>query len=142
MPLSASPVRTNVPTAAIKAAIAPFGADGWTPRLGHVGAAQLMGLTNPPEAIICASDLIAIGTIQWLHQHHIRIPNSVAVTGFDDIPESVFTVPALTTIHVHKHLIGELAVERLVKRIENRREIPLVIQTPTRLVIRQSCGSV
>ncbi|MBX3084410.1 MAG: DeoR/GlpR family transcriptional regulator [Anaerolineae bacterium] len=121
--------------------VAPFGVDGWTPRLGRIGAEQLMNLPHPPEAIVCASDLIAIGAIQWLHQHNVRIPADVAVTGFDDIPESVFTVPALTTVHVHKHLIGELTVERVVKRIENEREIPLLIQTPTRLVIRQSCGS-
>jgi DNA-binding LacI/PurR family transcriptional regulator len=120
--------------------VAPFGADGWTPKLGRVGAEQLMSLANPPEAIVCASDLIAIGAIQWLHQHGIRVPDQVAVTGFDDIRESAFTVPALTTVHVHKHLIGELAMERLVKRMENEDEIPLLIQTPTKLVIRQSCG--
>ena len=69
------------------------------------------------------------------------MPDQVAVTGFDDIRESAFTVPALTTVHVHKHLIGEIAVERLVKRMESAHEIPLMIQTPTKLVIRQSCGS-
>jgi DNA-binding LacI/PurR family transcriptional regulator len=119
----------------------PFGEDGWTPRLGLVGAERLMCLPNPPEAIVCASDLIAIGAIQWLHQHGFHVPNDVAVTGFDNIAESAFTVPALTTVHVHKQLIGELTVERVVKRIENEDGIALVIQTPTHLVIRQSCGT-
>jgi len=95
-------------------------------------------LSKPPDAIVCASDLIAIGAIQWLHQHNIRVPNDIAVTGFDDIPESAFTTPALTSVHVHKHLIGELAVERVVKRIEDPAVIALRIQTPTHLVIRQS----
>lgn len=121
--------------------IAPFGEDGWTPKLGHIGAEQLMNLRNPPEAIVCASDLIAIGAIQWLHQHNLHVPDDVAVTGFDNITESAFTVPALTTVHVHKQLIGELTVERIVKRIENEDGIALVIQTPTHLVIRQSCGN-
>ena len=119
----------------------PFGDDGWTQKLGRIGAEQLMNLPNPPEAIVCASDLIAIGAIQWLHQNNFRVPNDVAVTGFDDITESAFTVPALTTVHVHKQLIGELAAERVVKRIENEQGIALVIQTPTHLVIRQSCGT-
>jgi DNA-binding LacI/PurR family transcriptional regulator len=118
-----------------------FGIDGWTPELGHVGAQHLMGLPHPPDAIVCASDRIAIGVIQWLHQHNLRVPEDVAVTGFDNISESAFTVPSLTTVHVHKQLIGELAAERVVKRIENEDEVPLFIQTPTHLVIRHSCGS-
>lgn len=117
------------------------GIDGWTPRLGHAGAQQLMQLRNPPDAIVCASDWIAVGVIQWLHQHRFRVPDDIAVTGFDDINESAFTVPSLTTVHVHKELMGELAAERVVKRIENEFEIPLFIQTPTSLVIRRSCGS-
>jgi len=119
----------------------PFGIDGWTPDMGHVGAERLMGLAHPPDAIVCASDRIAIGAIQWLHQHNIRVPDDIAITGFDNISESAFTAPSLTTVHVHKQLMGELAAERVVKRIENENEIPLLIQTPTHLVIRQSCGS-
>jgi DNA-binding LacI/PurR family transcriptional regulator len=121
--------------------VAPYNIDGWTPELGHKGAQQLMELSDPPDAIVCASDRIAIGTIQWLHQHGFRVPEDIAVTGFDNIAESAFTVPSLTTVHVHKQLIGELAAERVVKSIENEFEIPLLIRTPTNLVIRQSCGS-
>jgi DNA-binding LacI/PurR family transcriptional regulator len=121
--------------------VVPFGLDGWTPELGHTGAQQLMQLSDPPDAIVCASDRIAIGAIQWLHQHNLRVPDDIAVTGFDNISESAFTAPSLTTVHVHKQRMGELAAERLVKRIENEQEIPLLIQTPTHLVIRQSCGS-
>jgi DNA-binding LacI/PurR family transcriptional regulator len=116
----------------------PFGLEGWTPDLGYTGAQHLMRIAYLPDAIVCASDRIAIGAIQWLHQHGYRIPDDVAVTGFDNIAESAFTVPALTTVHVHKQLIGEIAAERAVKRIENADEIPLFIQTPTYLVIRQS----
>jgi DNA-binding LacI/PurR family transcriptional regulator len=119
----------------------PFGIDGWAPDLGHVGAKHLMELAEPPDAIVCASDRIAIGAIQWLHQHNYRVPDDIAVTGFDNIADSAFTAPSLTTVHVHKQLMGELAAERVVKRIENENEIPLLIQTPTHLVIRQSCGS-
>jgi LacI family transcriptional regulator len=100
-----------------------------------------MQLSNPPDAIVCASDRIAIGEIQWLHQHGLHVPDDVAVTGFDDLPESAFTIPSLTTVHIHKQLMGELAAERVARRIENENEIPLFIQTPTHLVIRQSCGN-
>jgi DNA-binding LacI/PurR family transcriptional regulator len=131
----------SLPADADLCVIVPFDIDGWTPELGHKGAQQLMQLSNPPEAIVCGSDRIAIGAIQWLHQHGFRVPEDVAVTGFDNIGESAFTVPSLTTVHVHKQLMGELAAERVIKLIENEHEIPLLIQTPTKLVIRQSCGS-
>jgi DNA-binding LacI/PurR family transcriptional regulator len=121
--------------------LVPAGLEGWTPELGHIGAQQLMQLSNPPDAIVCASDRLAIGAIQWLHQHNYRVPEDVAVTGFDNIDESAFTVPPLTTVHIHKQLIGELAAERVIRRIENEQEIPLLIQTPTHLVVRQSCGT-
>ena len=131
----------GLPSEAALCVTVPFGIDGWTPDLGHIGAQQLMELAEPPDAIVCASDRIAIGALQWLHQHNFRVPDDVAITGFDNIADSAFTAPSLTTVHVHKQLIGELAAERVVKRIENKDEIPLLIQTPTHLVIRQSCGS-
>ena len=113
---------------------------GWFPKLGEEGARQLMSLSKPPDAIICASDRLAIGAMHWLQQAGYRIPQDIAVTGFDNIPDSEFTFPSLTTVHVHKELIGELAAERLVRRIENPDEVPLHIIVPTSLVIRQSCG--
>lgn len=117
-----------------------YGLDGWTPELGEWAAEQLLNLPHPPEAIVCASDRLAIGAIQWLHQHGIRVPDDIAVTGFDDIRDSAFTIPPLTTVHVHKKLIGKLAAERLVRQMENPDEVPLQICTPTYPVVRESCG--
>ena len=117
------------------------GGENWLPQVGGEGAAYLMSLPEPPEVIVCASDRLATGAMQWLNQHNYKIPHDVAVTGFDNIADSEFLFPALTTVHVHKKLMGQLAVERLVKRIENPEEVPLHIIVPTSLVIRQSCGS-
>ncbi len=122
--------------------VVPTGIAGWIPQIGGQGAKELMSLDNPPDAIVCASDRLAIGAMQWLHQHGYRIPHDVAVTGLDNIPESEFTFPTLTTVHVHKELLGELAIERITRRIENPDEIPLRIITPTSLVVRQSCGTI
>jgi LacI family transcriptional regulator len=117
------------------------GFEGWIPQLGEQGAERLMNIKNPPDAIVCASDRLAIGAIQWLHQHGFQIPDDIAVTGFDNVPNSEFSIPPLTTVNVYKRLIGELAAERIIRRIGNPDEIPLQIWTPTSLVIRQSCGN-
>lgn len=114
---------------------------GWTPQMGEHAVQQLMCLEHPPDAIVCGSDRMAIGAMQWLHQNGYRIPHDIAVTGFDNIPDSEFTFPTLTTVHVHKELLGALAIERIVRRIENPDEVPLRIMTPTSLIVRQSCGS-
>lgn len=112
----------------------------WTPQQGEKGAAQLMALDQPPDALICASDRLAIGALHWLQQHNYRVPDDIVVTGFDNIPDSEFTVPALTTVEVHKELMGEIAVERLIRHLDNPDEVPLHIIVPTQLIIRQSCG--
>ena len=118
-----------------------YGLEGWLPEMGEKGAARLMALDTPPDAIVCASDRIAIGAMRWLHSQGYRIPGDIAITGFDNIQEADFTFPPLTTVHVHKFQIGRLAAERVVQRIENLDEIPLRIITPTSLVVRKSCGS-
>jgi DNA-binding LacI/PurR family transcriptional regulator len=114
---------------------------GWVQQVGELGASELMRLEDPPDAICCASDRLAIGAMRWLQQHGYRIPQDIAVTGFDNIPDAEFTYPPLTTVNVHKELMGELAAERMVRRIENPNEIPLHIIVPTELVVRESCGS-
>ena len=107
-------------------------------KIGRDGAEKLMALDNPPTAIMCLSDLIALGAMQWLQVNGYRIPQDVAVTGFDNIPDSSLAFPALTTIHVHKSYLGKLAVQQLHKRINHPDDPPIVITTPTSLVIRQS----
>ena len=117
------------------------GLEGWIPTIGEHGAQRLMKLAKPPDAIMCASDQIAFGVLQWLQANGYRVPKDVAVTGFDNLRESSLTVPALTTVHVHKKLLGRLAIEFLHRRIVNPTDPPLQVYTPTSLVIRQSCGA-
>ena len=125
----------------LRVRVAEEGFRTWTSQLGQRGAAIIMNQDNPPDAIVCASDRLAIGTMQWLHQNGFRVPEDIAVTGFDNIADSEFTIPPLTTVHVHKRLIGSLAAERVIRRIENPDEVPLQIVTPTSVIIRQSCGA-
>ena len=126
--------------AALQQIIEP-GPSGWTHDLGERGAANLLALPQLPDAIVCASDRLAIGAMGWLQRQGCRVPDDIAVTGFDNIPEAEFTFPPLTTVHVHKVLLGKLAAERLARRIECPGAVHLRITTPTTLVTRESCGA-
>ena len=116
------------------------GPAGWTPDLGERGARILMAKDPKPDAIVCASDRLAIGAMGWLQRNGFRVPQDIAVTGFDNIPDAEFVFSPLTTVDVHKGLMGELAAERLVRRIKKPDDRYLKIITPISLVVRQSCG--
>ncbi len=93
-----------------------------------------------PEAIVCANDQMAIGVLQALARGGVRVPEDVAVTGFDDIfPGSLFE-PSLTTVHQPMRLLGERACARLLDRIAQPDLPPQVELLPTELVLRKSCG--
>jgi LacI family transcriptional regulator len=93
-----------------------------------------------PDAVVCANDQTAIGVLQVFTRAGVRVPEQVAVVGFDDIyPGSLFQ-PSLTTVHQPMRLLGERACNRLLKRIAApglRRKVELL---PTELVLRESCG--
>jgi LacI family transcriptional regulator len=90
---------------------------------------------------MCASDAIALGAMQWLQANGYNIPKDVAVTGFDNIPDAQLAYPPLTTVHLHKRLMGRLAAEQLHRCIECPDDPPLTVVTPTSLVVRSSCGA-
>jgi LacI family transcriptional regulator len=93
-----------------------------------------------PDAIVCANDQMAIGVLRALVARDIRVPQDVAVVGFDDIfPASLTDVP-LTTVHQPMRKIGERACDRLIELISAPGLRPEIELMPTELVIRSSCG--
>jgi LacI family transcriptional regulator len=93
-----------------------------------------------PDAIVCANDQMAIGVLRALAAHGVRVPDDVAVVGFDDIFPASLCDPPLTTVHQPIRLMGERACDRLFKRIANPSLRPKVELLPTELVLRSSCG--
>lgn len=113
------------------------------------GARAIEGLIEAgvrlPEAIVCANDQSAIGVLHALAQHGIRVPDDVAVTGFDDVPVARHLRPQLTSVRQSIQDMGATAFETLYSMIgqlpgrdgdARGRDIAL----PTQLVRRQSCG--
>lgn len=104
------------------------------------GQQLLAGGDLLPEAIVCANDQMAIGLLQAFGRAGVRVPEQVAVVGFDDIFPGSLCDPPLTTIHQPMRLLGERACTRLLDRIANPALRPKVELLPTDLVLRSSCG--
>ena len=101
---------------------------------------KLMRLPKPPDGIFAVNDLTAAGAMYALRKMGYRIPEDVAVCGFTDGLVSTLTNPTLTTVEQHGDIIGKLATEMLLKRINNK-NITFDSETKivkTNLVVRES----
>ncbi len=97
---------------------------------------ELLARGVPFDAIVAASDLIALAAMRVLAEHRIAVPDAVAVVGFDDIPAAALANPPLTTVTQDANIAGRKLVETLLAQIDGEPVEPLIL--PTRLVIRQS----
>jgi DNA-binding LacI/PurR family transcriptional regulator len=114
-----------------------------TPRFnrsdGATAMAHLLDLEEPPDAVFCYSDLVALGALHTLAERGLRVPEDVAVVGYDDIEDGRYSNPPVTTISPDKKMIAETAVERLLKRIGSPTPVPgMEIRAPHRLIPRAS----
>ena len=91
------------------------------------------------QAIVAANDSMAFGALEALQQRGIRVPDDVAVTGFDDLREAQAIGVPLTTVRQSFYPAGKHALESLIKRIRGD-TVPQVTLTPTQLLTRWSCG--
>jgi DNA-binding LacI/PurR family transcriptional regulator len=108
---------------------------------GRAGAHQLLRLAQPPTAIFTIADTLALGAISALKDAALRIPEDMAVVGFNDISPAALMHPALTTVHAPAHEMGAEAMRMLGDLIDGRQPDRRRVVLPTALVVRQSCGA-
>jgi DNA-binding LacI/PurR family transcriptional regulator len=77
----------------------------------------LLALPEPPTAVFCYNDLLALGAMRVVLSRGLRVPQDVALIGFDDIEDGRYATPSLSTVAPAKQQIAELAVSRLVARL-------------------------
>jgi len=94
-----------------------------------------------PDAVFTASDNMAMAAIQVIQEHGLRVPEDIAVIGFDDIPQAGRFTPALTTVRQPITRMGAIAAETLIDMIETGSSLPRQMILPAELVIRESCGA-
>jgi LacI family transcriptional regulator len=112
----------------------------FTERSGYEAAIELLERKSRPSAVFVANDHMAVGAIGALQDNGVRVPQDVAVTGFDDVPMARYLTPTLTSVHVDILELGRRALRLVLDRDgENGGARHEVI--PTTLVVRSSCGS-
>jgi LacI family repressor for deo operon, udp, cdd, tsx, nupC, and nupG len=114
-----------------------------TPRFnradGAWAMAELLKLPDPPDAVFCYSDLVALGAVHTLLNQGRRVPEDVAVMGYDDIEDGRYSHPTISTISPDKTRIAATAVDRLMLRLESRNALPgIEVRTGYTLLARQS----
>jgi LacI family transcriptional regulator len=109
---------------------------------GYEAARELLRRVPPPTAIFVANDHMAVGVMGALQDAEVRVPEDIAVVGFDDIPTARFLTPPLTTVRVDRLMLGQRALQMLVDTdrtvgpAAGRHEV-----VPITLVVRGSCGA-
>ncbi len=105
---------------------------------GRIAMHKLLEGTRP-DAVICATDRMAFGAIQTIQAHGLRVPEDIAVTGFNDSEFAVASNPTITSAHFPVHEMGFRAAEMLVRRIEGRLEAGQErLEIPIDLIVRAS----
>jgi LacI family transcriptional regulator len=117
----------------------------WAPASGKRAFLQLYEANPDMDAVFVANDQMALSVLREAHRLGIDVPKQLAVVGFDNIVESAFFCPSLTTVVQDQQLIGEMAVHTIVEMIQAAQEnLPVIAQSrlisPT-LIIRESSGS-
>jgi LacI family transcriptional regulator len=111
---------------------------------GQWTSAALLRLDEPPTALFCGNDTLAIGAVRAAQLAGVRVPEELAVVGYGDTTLASYTRPSLTSVVQEKHLVGERAVRlllrRLVQKSKGERWRPRVEVVATRLAIRESTG--
>ena len=114
----------------------PIEIDGdFSEEAGYAAGAQLISMRTKITAVFAANDAMAVGTLGAFREAGVRVPEDIALTGFDDIPIARYVTPHLTTVRVDVAQLGRRAFDLLMSENEEQEVLPAT------LVIRESCGS-
>ncbi|GGO04314.1 LacI family transcriptional regulator [Microbispora rosea subsp. aerata] len=111
----------------------------WSPRSGYQAGKQLAAMAGDVTAVFVANDQMALGLLRAFTEEGVKVPEQISIVGFDDIPESEFFSPPLTTIRQDFGAVGRRSIDVLLRQIESGGALPherLVV--PPQFVLRAS----
>jgi LacI family transcriptional regulator len=109
---------------------------------GFAAAERMLARDPRPSALFAANDSMAIGALAALRQAGVRVPEDIAIAGFDDIPIARYMDPPLTSVHVDIAALGERAARRLLDAMAAPEVLDRAVEVlPATLVVRASCGA-
>lgn len=114
----------------------------FTPESGFQAMRSLLHQQPNISAVFVASDVVAMGAIEAIHQAGLKIPEQIALVGFDNIPWCAYLNPPLTTIRVPSNALGWSAGHLLIQALDNDNYEQDHIILDTELIIRRSCGKI
>jgi DNA-binding LacI/PurR family transcriptional regulator len=110
----------------------------FTEDFGSSAMEDLLAEKEPPTAVLCANDLIAIGAIKTINKMGLKIPEDISVVGFDDLIISGYLTPPLTTVRQPLFHLGKEAVITLMSMVRGEKGAYQEIEIETRLIVRDS----
>jgi LacI family transcriptional regulator len=114
----------------------------FTEESGYLAGRAIAASAQRPDAVFAANDTMAIGCLFALTEAGIRVPEDIALAGFDDVPVAGYVNPPLTTVRADIAGMGERALQRLILAIAEPEDERSELQTlPVELVVRASCGA-
>jgi LacI family transcriptional regulator len=113
--------------------------DGLSLEGGHRAGQRLLAHAPRPTAVICHSDVMAVGVLRACAERGARVPGDLSIVGWDDVPHATLVTPALTTVRVPRYELGQAAARRLLDLLAGR-PAPPDARMPLELVCRQSSG--
>ncbi len=109
------------------------------PHKGYMQMQEVLHLPNRPTAVVAISDKTALGAIEAIKEHGLRIPDDISIVSMDNIAESAYTRPPLTTISVPKYEMGAVAFDKLHRLISGELDIPVQSILYSDFIVRESC---
>ena len=116
-------------------------AGDFTEASGYRAGCELLAQEARPRAVFAANDMMAVGCLSAFRQAGVRVPQDVALAGFDDIPVARYVSPQLTTVRVSIADLGRNALERLAALLENPDQSAVADTLGCEIVVRESCGA-
>ena len=112
------------------------------PKKGYVQMQEILRLPQRPTALVAISDKTAFGAMEASKEAGLRIPEDIAIVSIDDVSESAYTRPPLTSVHIPRLEMGILAMQKLHRLISGEPEVAVKSVVYGELVVRESCGAV